>query len=103
MFSYEKVLFSRLPIAQANLSFTVNDVNSGSPSRMRRVLLISFGMTILPKSSTRRTMPVAFIVFPLLVQLFQWYCLQEMGYYAVISGWEGNILRLWDIWGLPVM
>ena len=28
---------------------------------MRRVLLISFGITILPKSSTRRTIPVAFI------------------------------------------
>ena len=30
---------------------------------MRRVLLVSFGMTILPKSSTLLTMPVAFIVY----------------------------------------
>ena len=62
----EIVLLSRFPTAQANLSFNVNDVNSGSPSRILRVLLISFGMTILPRSSTRRTMPVAFISFPLL-------------------------------------
>ena len=45
----------------------VNVVYEGSPSRMRRVLLISFGMTILPRSSTRRTMPVAFIYKSLLV------------------------------------
>ena len=63
LFSYEKVLLSRFPTAQANLSLAVNDVNSGSPSRMRRVRRISFGMTILPRSSTRRTIPVAFIVF----------------------------------------
>ena len=44
-----------------NLSIGVNVVSKGSPSRMRRVRLISFGMTILPKSSTLLTMPVAFI------------------------------------------
>ena len=49
---------------------------------MRRVLRISFGITIRPRSSTRRTMPVAFILLPLLVPYFQWYCLQEMGDYA---------------------
>ena len=85
MFSYEKVLLSRLPTAQANLSFTVNDVNNGSPSRIRRVLRISFGMTILPKSSTRRTMPVAFISFPLLV---------------VNS--SGSVCRFWGIMREPV-
>ena len=49
-------------IAKQNVSHGVNDVCNGSPSRIRRVLLISFGMTILPRSSTRRTMPVAFII-----------------------------------------
>ena len=44
-------------------SFCVNDVNSGSPSRIRIVLRISFGITTRPKSSMRRTIPVAFIVF----------------------------------------
>ena len=73
----EIVLLSRFPTAQANRCLTVNDVNKGSPSRILRVLLISFGMTILPKSSTRRTMPVAFIFLPLLVADFHWYCLQE--------------------------
>ena len=42
---------------------TVNVVNGGSPSRIRMVLRISLGMTTRPKSSMRRTIPVAFIVF----------------------------------------
>ena len=40
----------------------VHDFCDGSPSRMRRVRRISLGMTTRPKSSMRRTMPVAFIV-----------------------------------------
>ena len=44
-----------------NLSIGVNVVYEGSPSRILKVLLISFGMTILPKSSTLLTIPVAFI------------------------------------------
>ena len=50
-----------LCIVQQNLSLGVNVVHEGSPSRMRRILLISLGITILPKSSTLRTIPVAFI------------------------------------------
>ena len=50
-----------LCIAQQNRSIGVNVVSKGSPSRILNVLLISLGMTILPKSSTRRTIPVAFI------------------------------------------
>ena len=42
-----------------NISIDVNVVCKGSPSRMRRVRRISLGMTILPRSSTRRTIPVA--------------------------------------------
>ena len=42
-----------------NRSSDVNVVHEGSPSRMRRVRLISFGITILPKSSTLLTIPVA--------------------------------------------
>ena len=79
----EIVLFSRLPTAQANLSLPVNDVSKGSPSRMRRVRRISFGMTIRPRSSTRRTIPVAFINLSLLALRFRWYCLQEMAVYAI--------------------
>ena len=49
-------------IEKQYFSHCVNDVCNGSPSRILRVRLISFGITILPRSSTRRTMPVAFIV-----------------------------------------
>src|SRR5699024_6183702 len=45
-------------------------ISSGSPSRIRNVLLISFGITTLPKSSIRRTIPVAFIVKPHFLTLF---------------------------------
>ncbi len=37
-----------------------NVICDGSPSRIRRVLLISFGMTTLPRSSILLTIPVAF-------------------------------------------
>jgi hypothetical protein len=46
-------------IALLNCSSDVNIVHEGSPSRILRVLLISLGMTILPKSSTLLTIPVA--------------------------------------------
>ena len=54
-------LFTKLCIAIQNLSKGVNVVCSGSPSRMRKVRLISFGITTLPRSSIRLTIPVAFI------------------------------------------
>ena len=54
-------LFDRSSIAKQNLSHRANVICDGSPSRMRRVRRISFGMTTRPRSSMRRTMPVAFI------------------------------------------
>lgn len=62
MYNYHPRLLAKSNIEKQNFSRRVNDVCNGSPSRIRRVLLISFGMTILPRSSTRRTMPVAFII-----------------------------------------
>lgn len=62
MYPYHPRRLAKSNIEKQNTSHRVNDVSNGSPSRMRRVLLISFGMTILPRSSTRRTMPVAFII-----------------------------------------
>ena len=59
----QRFLFDRSSIAKLKISHRVNDVNNGSPSRMRSVLRISLGITILPRSSTRRTIPVAFISF----------------------------------------
>ena len=56
------ILPARLPMATKARSFGVNEVNSGSPSRIRMVRRISFGMTTLPRSSMRRTIPVAFIL-----------------------------------------
>jgi len=44
-----------------NLPKGVNVVSKGSPSRIFSVLLISLRITILPKSSTLLTIPVAFI------------------------------------------
>ena len=55
-------LFAKQHIATQNKSNNVNVVREGSASRMWRVLLISLGITIRPRSSTRLTMPVAFIV-----------------------------------------
>ena len=62
MYNYHPRLLAKSNIEKQYFSHRVNDVCNGSPSRIRRVLLISFGMTILPRSSTRRTMPVAFII-----------------------------------------
>ena len=55
------ILCARLCIAQQKMSIGVNVVNEGSPSRILRVLRISLGITIRPRSSTLLTMPVAFI------------------------------------------
>ena len=41
-----------------------NVICNGSPSRILSVLLISFGITTRPRSSIRRTIPVAFIAIP---------------------------------------
>ena len=62
MYYFHPFRFAKSSIAKQNVSHCVNAVCNGSPSRIRRVLRISFGMTILPRSSTRLTMPVAFIV-----------------------------------------
>ena len=44
-------LFDRSSIAKQNLSHRANVICDGSPSRIRRVRRISFGMTIRPRSS----------------------------------------------------
>ena len=85
MYNYHPWRLAKSNILKQYFSHGVNVVCDGSPSRIRRVLRISFGMTILPKSSTRRTMPVAFISFPLLV---------------VNS--SGSVCRFWGIMREPV-
>jgi hypothetical protein len=51
MYNYHPRLLAKSNIEKQNTSHRVNDVCNGSPSRIRRVLRISFGMTILPRSS----------------------------------------------------
>ena len=53
---------------QRDKVFCVNVVSNASPTRMRKVLLISLGITTLPKSSILLTIPVAFI-YPFLLVL----------------------------------
>ena len=50
------------PSSGAGLMVCSNKVQSGSPSRILIVLLISFGITTRPRSSIRLTIPVAFII-----------------------------------------
>ena len=57
-------LFDRSSMAKQNLSHRANVICDGSPSRIRSVRRISLGMTTRPRSSMRRTIPVAFIVAP---------------------------------------
>ena len=54
-------LFDRSNMAKQNLSHRANVICDGSPSRIRMVRRISLGMTTLPRSSIRLTIPVAFI------------------------------------------
>ena len=53
------ILCARLCIAKQNPSKGVNVVCEGYPSLILRVLLISLGITIRPRSSTGCTIPVA--------------------------------------------
>ena len=54
-------LFDRSSMAKQNLSHRANVICNGSPSRIRMVRRISLGITTRPRSSMRRTIPVAFI------------------------------------------
>ena len=71
MYDYHPLRFFRLIIPTQYCSHHVNVVCDGSPSRIRMVLRISLGMTTRPRSSMRRTMPVAFI--PVLSFVFRVY------------------------------
>ena len=53
--------FARSSIPMQNCCHGAYVVCDGSPSRIRMVRRISLGMTTRPKSSMRRTIPVAFI------------------------------------------
>ena len=61
MYRHHPCRFAKSSIAKQNRSHRVNVVCDGSPSRIRMVRRISLGITTLPRSSIRLTMPVAFI------------------------------------------
>ena len=56
------IRFSNPIIPKQNRSHHSNVICDGSPSRIRIVRRISLGMTTRPRSSIRRTIPVAFIL-----------------------------------------
>ena len=58
---FSPILLDKSIKAYKNRATGVNVVSVGSPSRILIVRRISFGMTTLPSSSMRRTIPVAFI------------------------------------------
>ena len=60
---------ARSSMPKQNCSHGVNVVCNGSPSRIRIVRRISFGITTRPKSSILRTIPVAFIYISPLAQI----------------------------------
>lgn len=62
-FDYVSLIPLSLSASPISLSACVTVVSKGSPSRIRIVLLISLGITTLPRSSILLTIPVAFIVF----------------------------------------
>ena len=61
LYYFHPCRLAKASIARQNLSHRANVICDGSPSRIRMVLRISLGMTTRPRSSIRRTMPVAFI------------------------------------------
>ena len=61
MYYLQPILLYKSNMAKQNFCQFFNVICDGSPSRMRSVLLISFGITTRPKSSIRLTIPVAFI------------------------------------------
>ena len=61
MYYFHPCLLAKSPIAKQNCSHRANVICDGSPSRIRMVRRISLGITTRPRSSMRRTIPVAFI------------------------------------------
>ena len=62
MYYFHPFRLAKSSIAAQNLSHGANVICNGSPSRIRIVRRISLGMTTRPRSSMRRTIPVAFIL-----------------------------------------
>jgi len=61
---FSPILSDKSIRAYKNLAMGVNVICAGSPSRIRIVRRISFGITTRPRSSIRLTIPVAFMFTP---------------------------------------
>ena len=72
MYYFHPRRLAKSSIAAQNLSHGANVISNGSPSRMRMVRRISLGMTTRPRSSIRRTIPVAFIYADSPLTSFYW-------------------------------
>ena len=83
------ILFDKPISAYTNRKTGVNVVCSGSPSRIRIVRRISFGITTRPRSSIRLTIPVAFIYKNSFFAFYmQCYYLRRITYYSGYSAAE---------------
>lgn len=60
MYNYQPFLLAKSSIPKQNCSHRFHVICDGSPSRIRSTRRISLGITIRPRSSIRRTIPVAF-------------------------------------------
>lgn len=76
MYNYQPSRLARSNIPKQNFSHDTNVVCNGSPSRIRIVRRISFGITTRPRSSIRLTIPVAFISMILRIFVVRLYSLQ---------------------------
>lgn len=71
MYYFHPFRLAKSSIAAQNRSHRANVICDGSPSRIRIVRRISLGITTLPRSSIRLTIPVAFISLVLRIFVVQ--------------------------------
>lgn len=91
MYYFHPFRLAKSSIAAQNLSHGANVICDGSPSLILSVRLISLGMTTLPSSSIRLTIPVAFMVtcsscasfgcIAIICYLRQFLCRKKLGLY----------------------
>ena len=62
MYEFQPRLSDKSNIEKQKICHGLHVINDGSPSRIRMVRRISLGMTTRPRSSMRRTIPVAFMI-----------------------------------------
>lgn len=92
------ILLSSPSIPPQNLSHCSNIVNDGSPSRIRIVRRISLGITTRPRSSMRRTIPVAFILDSSRIcraGARRVYCIALENMDSIRRSWEGMQIFGW--------